>query len=339
MKNLNDYPIGVVGAGSWGTTLAHMLAEKGYPVTLWVFESELCRALRETGCNSWYLPDTALAPGLVYTNDLREAVKEKQLILWVSPVKNFGELFEQALPHVLSDAIHVSASKGIERQSLQTISQIAAEKAGAQRAVRFAVLSGPSFAKEVSVKMPTAVAVAAHDSRIADSVQQVMATSFFRTYTTNDMMGVEIGGALKNVIALASGICEGLDFGHNTRAALITRGLAEIMRLGMLMGAQARTFSGLSGIGDLVLTCTSTLSRNYRVGVEIGKGTSLDNIMSTMKMIAEGVYTVQSAHSLAEQHKVEMPIVHEIYHVLFDHKPPLQAVKDLMGRDLTKENV
>ncbi|MBM4311294.1 MAG: NAD(P)-dependent glycerol-3-phosphate dehydrogenase [Deltaproteobacteria bacterium] len=337
MNSVRDYRIGVIGAGSWGTALANMLAEKGYSVTLWVYERELLELLLQGRCNTWYLPERALDERLEFTGDLNRAVADKQVLLWVTPVKVFRELFARALQAVDPSGIHASASKGIEIQSLKTISQIARELMPGCALDRFAVVSGPSFAQEVALKMPSAVVSASCSEDTARTVQSVLATHYFRTYTSTDVPGVELGGALKNVMAIAAGIVAGLGFGANTRAALITRGLAEIMRLGAALGADPLTFSGLSGIGDLLLTCTSTQSRNYTVGLEIGRGARLEEIMKNMKMVAEGVYTAQSAHALADKHGIDMPIVREIYAVLFDDKPPRRALEDLMGRDLKQE--
>jgi glycerol-3-phosphate dehydrogenase (NAD(P)+) len=337
MNSFQKLKIGIVGAGSWGTALANMLAEKGLNVTLWVYEKELLDILLKNKCNIYYLPDLKLEPELQYTNVLENAVRDKQIVLWVTPVKAFRKLFEEGLGFSGPETIHVSASKGIENDTLKTVSQIAEEHLSVFFKNKFVVLSGPSFAREVSKKMPTAAVIASKDKKCATIVQQTIATPYFRTYTSEDILGVELGGALKNVIALASGISDGLGYGHNTRAALITRGLAEIIRLGGFMGANPLTFSGLSGMGDLVLTCTSCLSRNYSVGVEIGKGAKIKDILNNMKMIAEGVYTTKSAFDLSLRNNIEMPIVHEIFKVLFENKPPLEAVKDLMGRDLKKE--
>lgn len=329
--------VGVVGAGSWGTTLANLLAEQGHAVTLWVYERELCEILTATHCNTWYLPDIQLHAGLRYTADLAEAVQGKKIVLWVTPVTAFKELFSRAVPFLAADAIQVSASKGIEHGTLQTISQIAAHLlAGADR-MPLCVLSGPSFAKEVSRKIPTAVVIASADRHAAEAVQKIFATPYFRTYTSEDVIGVELGGALKNVIALAAGIVEGLGLGNNTRAALITRGLAEIIRLGTALGADPMTFAGLSGVGDLVLTCTSTLSRNYSVGARIGRGEKLRDVLAAMQSVVEGVETTRSAQALAGRCGVDMPIVREIYHVLFEDKPPVRALQELMGRELKKE--
>jgi glycerol-3-phosphate dehydrogenase (NAD(P)+) len=337
MNDMRDYRVGVIGAGSWGTALANMLAEKGYAVTLWVYEQELFDLLQQGRCNAWYLPERSLDERLVYTRDLGRAVEAKQVILWATPVKVFRDVFARALQDIDAKSIHVSASKGIEIQSLKTVSQIAQELMPGSAQELFGVVSGPSFAQEVSLKMPSAVVSACRNEDTARTLQNVLATPYFRTYTSRDVLGVELGGALKNVMALASGIVSGLGFGANTRAALITRGLAEIMRLGKSLGADPLTFSGLSGIGDLLLTCTSTLSRNYTVGTELGRGKTLEEIMSKMKMVAEGVYTARSAHALANKRNIDMPIVREVYRVLFENKPPRTALEDLMGRDLKQE--
>jgi len=337
MNAMCDYKIGVIGAGSWGTALANMLAEKGYAVTLWVYEQELFDLMQQGRCNTWYLPERTLDERLSYTRDLSRAVEDKQIILWATPVKVFREIFSSALQDVDSKIIHASASKGIEIQSLKTVSQIAQELLPGNAQEHFAVVSGPSFAKEVSQKMPSAVVSACRNEDTARTIQRVLATPYFRTYTSKDVLGVELGGALKNVMAIASGIIAGLGFGANTRAALITRGLAEIIHLGTSLGGDPQTFGGLSGIGDLMLTCTSTLSRNYTVGTELGQGKTLEEIMSRMKMIAEGVYTAKAAHALATERTIEMPIVHEIYRVLFENKQPRRALEELMGRDLKQE--
>lgn len=333
---MSDCTIGVVGAGSWGTTLANMLAEKGQQVTLWAYEPELVETIRTERRNELFLPGVDLHPGLSCTNDLEQAVAGKHMVLWVSPVKAFRELFARGFSLSDPGAIHVCASKGIENETLETVSQMAAELAGGSR-LSFAVLSGPSFAHDVSRKMPTAVVVAAEDQACAVAAQAALATPYFRTYTSDDVVGVEIGGALKNVIAVASGVVAGLGLGPNTRAALITRGLAEMMRLGVFLGANPLTFSGLSGIGDLVLTCTSTLSRNYSVGLKIGQGEKLETILSHMNMVVEGVYTTRSAHALSRRHGIDMPIVSEMYEILFEGKSAQLAVKALMARDLKQE--
>lgn len=331
------YKIGVVGAGSWGTTLANMLADKGYVVTLWVYEEELFHVLQHRHCNLYYLPEFELNPEIGYTQKLEEVVDDKEIVVWACPSKAFRDLFFEAFPYFHAKTIHVSASKGIENETLKCNSQIAAEKSSLFLEKKFVAISGPSFAVEVSKKLPSAVVVASRDQDSAAKVQEVMATPYFRTYSSQDIIGVELGGALKNVIAIASGVADGLGYGNNTRAALITRGLAEMIRLGIYMGGDPLTFSGLSGMGDLVLTCTSTMSRNYSVGLYIAKGKQLPEILQKNNMVAEGTYTVRSAYSLADKYQIDMPITQEVYRLLYENKPALQAVKDLMSRNLKSE--
>jgi glycerol-3-phosphate dehydrogenase (NAD(P)+) len=329
--------IGLVGAGSWGTTLANMLADKGFLINLWVFEEELFQILRKKHCNSYYLPGVNLNPSIVYTQSIDEAVRDKEIVIWACPSQKFRELFWYAFTYFNADTTHVNVSKGIENETLKCISQIAAEKSTLFDTKKFVSLSGPSFAVEVSKKLPTAVVVASRDRNAVSKVQEIMSTPYFRTYSSEDIIGVELGGALKNVIAIASGVADGLGYGYNTRAALITRGLAEMLRLGVYMGAEPLTFSGLSGMGDLVLTCTNTMSRNYSVGLKIAQGKTLNEILKEMKMIAEGIYTVRSAFSLSQKHQIEMPITCEVYHLLYQGKAATQAVKDLMSRSLKSE--
>jgi glycerol-3-phosphate dehydrogenase (NAD(P)+) len=329
--------IAVIGAGSWGTTLSQLLAEQGLSVTLWVFEEDLLQALTKSRCNTMYLPGIVLHDAIAFTRSLAEAVADKDIILWVSPSQVFRSLLTEALPFAQKEALHVCASKGIENGSLKRLSEIAEETDPALKDQRFVALSGPSFAREVCAKLPTAVVVASRDAGSALRIQKVMATPWFRTYTSQDVVGVELGGALKNVIALAAGVADGLGYGYNTRAALITRGLAEMIRLGNVQGADALTFSGLSGLGDLVLTCTSMLSRNYGIGLQLGQGKALEDILSGMNAVAEGILTARSAYFLARKHQVEMPITSQVYQILYEQKPAAAAVKDLMGRQLKHE--
>lgn len=331
--------IGVIGAGSWGTTLADLLAKKGHAVTLWAYESELVREMAATGVNSLYLSGIQLSHRLQFTNSLEEAVAGKGLVLCVSPSQVVRKVIGSALPALAADAVIVSASKGIELGSLMTVSQVYEELLPPSLFRNFAALSGPSFAREVAQEMPTAVVAAAHDERVARRVQEVFTTPFFRVYTNQDIVGVELGGAVKNVIALAAGISDGLGFGNNTRAALITRGLAEMTRLGLAMGASRETFAGLAGLGDLVLTCTGDLSRNRTVGMKLGQGMSLDAILGEMRMVAEGVKTTESARNLARRLGVDMPITEKVYSILYENKPARAAVVELMTRDLKAEGV
>jgi glycerol-3-phosphate dehydrogenase (NAD(P)+) len=329
--------IGVIGAGSWGTTLADLLAKKGHAVTLWAYEPELVKEMTATGMNSMFLSGIRLSSRLSFTNSLAEAVSGKGVILVVAPSQVVRSVITTALPAIDADAVIVSASKGIELGTLMTVSQVYEELLPEALFKNFAVLSGPSFAREVAQEMPTAVVAAAADERVAASVQKVFTTNLFRVYTNTDVVGVELGGAIKNVIALAAGISDGLGFGYNTRAALITRGLAEMTRLGRAMGARSETFAGLAGMGDLVLTCTGDLSRNRTVGMKLGQGMSLSAILGEMRMVAEGVKTTESARNLARRLGVDMPITEKVYSILYEEKPARAAVVELMTRDLKAE--
>ncbi len=325
--------ITVIGAGSWGTVLASLLAEKGHEVMLWAFEKEIAAEINSTGINSVYLPDTVLSSNLKATDNIEHAVKGAGCILSVVPAQFTRAIFKKALGFIPEDAVIISASKGIEQKTLLTVSAIIREITGRQAAA----LSGPSFAKEVIRKLPTAVTLATDNPDTGQGLQEIFNTNYFRVYTHTDVLGAELGGALKNVIAIASGISDGLGLGHDARAALITRGLAEIVRLGKAMGADPRTFSGLSGLGDLVLTCTGPLSRNYTVGINLGKGLKLKDILSAKKSVAEGVATAQSAYELSKKHNVEMPIVEQVYEVIYQDKNPGDAVRLLMTRALKAE--
>ncbi len=325
--------IAVIGAGSWGTTLACLLAEKEYDVSLWAFEHDLVETIHNTGINSVYLPDVKLPANLKVTYDIEEAVKKSRYVLNVVPTQFTRAVFKEALNYIPENAVIISASKGIENGTLMTVSSILKQITGHQ----VAVLSGPSFAKEVVNKLPTAVTLATEDPDEGLILQEIFNTQYFRVYTHTDVIGVELGGALKNVIAIASGISDGLGLGHSARAALITRGIAEIMRLGVSLGADERTFSGLSGLGDLVLTCTGPLSRNYSVGVNLGHGMKLKEILSSTRSVAEGVATALSAYELSLKQGVEMPIVEQIHDVIYNEKKPADAVSNLMNRTLRSE--
>jgi glycerol-3-phosphate dehydrogenase (NAD(P)+) len=332
-----DIKIGVVGAGSWGTALANLLADKGYVVSLWVFEPEVEQQILNERENKVFLPGVKLSERLMPSGDLDHVVSGKDLLLVVVPSHVMRETSEKFSRYIPENTLVVSASKGIENITHLTMSQVLRETIAHVPENRFAVLSGPSFAKEVAEKVPTLISVASKDPEAASLIQGVFATSYFRVYTNNDMVGVELGGAVKNVIAIASGIIDGLGLGLNTRAALITRGLTEIRRLGTQMGARPDTFAGLSGIGDLLLTCTGALSRNYTVGKKIGEGKKTKEILSEMRMVAEGVKTAKSVYNLSRKLNVEMPICHEIYHILYEDDSPIAAVRRLMTRDLKNE--
>jgi len=334
--------IAVIGAGSWGTALTKPLGDLGQTVSLWAHRKEHVEELRRTRKNTTYLPDFRLPETVTPVADLKEAVAGHTIIIMVVPSHVFREVFSGLEPYLENGAYVVSASKGIENDSLLTMTQVmedvlASSASGGERNISTGVLSGPSFAKEVAAGVPTAVTVASRDKAAASHIQRALSTPLFRVYAATDVIGLELGGALKNIVAIGAGICDGLGYGTNTRAALITRGLAEITRLGLSMGADPLTFSGLGGLGDLVLTCTGELSRNRTVGFKLGQGKKLNTILSEMNMVAEGVKTTRSAWNLAKRVGVEMPILEQVYQVLYQDKPCRDAVMDLLGRSLKEE--
>ena len=327
----------VIGACSWGTTLANLLAKKGFTTALWVYEEELIPSIATRKENHLYLPGIELDGNIVPTGSLQEACHNKDIILNVTPSQIVRQILQQIRDYLSPQAVLISASKGIENTTLLTMSEVIREVLSLHDGSRIAVLSGPSFALEVSREIPTAVTIASENQERAQQLQQVFSTPYFRVYTNSDVVGVELGGSLKNVIALAAGISDGLRFGYNTRAALITRGLAEISRLALKMGASPLTLSGLSGLGDLVLTCTGELSRNRTVGIKLGEGVKLDQILKDMKMIAEGIKTTRSTYDLSRKLNVPMPITEQVYNILYQGKDPKEAVTELMTRDLKVE--
>ncbi len=329
--------IGVIGAGSWGTTLANLLAKKGFTTALWVYEEELIPSIATRKENHLYLPGIELDANIVPTGSLQEACHNKDIILNVTPSQIVRQILQQIRDYLSPQAVLISASKGIENTTLLTMSEVIREVFSFHDGSRIAVLSGPSFALEVSREIPTAITIASENQERAQQLQQIFSTPYFRVYTNSDVVGVELGGSLKNVIALAAGISDGLRFGYNTRAALITRGLAEISRLALKMGASPLTLSGLSGLGDLVLTCTGELSRNRTVGMKLGEGVQLDQILKDMKMVAEGIKTTRSTYDLSRKLNVPMPITEQVYNILYQGKDPKEAVTELMTRDLKVE--
>ncbi len=329
----------VIGAGSWGTTLAHLLADKGHQTTLWAYEADLVQRMQAHHENDLYLPGHKLASELRFTAKLDEAVAGAEMVLLVCPSQVMRKVLGELAPLLQPETLLVSAAKGIENDSLMMMSEVIEDLLPTSLRKKVGFLSGPSFAREVAQKIPTAVVAAAEDFRVAEEIQQIFTTDYFRVYTHDDIIGVELGGAMKNVIALAAGVSDGLGFGYNSRAALITRGLAEMTRLGIAMGGAAPTFAGLSGMGDLVLTCTGDLSRNRSVGIELGKGKTLAEIMAGMQMVAEGVKTTLSAYQLAQKLQVDAPIIEQMYLILYQDKDPRQAVGDLMLRGLRPESV
>ena len=334
---MTDLKVAVLGAGSWGTALAKQLADQGHEVSFWARTPDHASAIESSRRNPRYLSEFELPQSLTATSDLEQALDSAELVLWVVPSHGLRGVLEKARPYLPSAAIHCGAIKGIENQSLKMVSEIFEEFVDAEGTKSLTFLGGPSFAKEVAGRIPTAVCVAGKDLDSVTRVQQVLSTDRFRAYATEDVVGVELGGALKNVIAIAAGISDGLGFGHNARAALVTRGLHEMSRLAVKRGANPLTLAGLGGMGDLVLTCTGDLSRNRSVGVRLGKGQTIDEILDSMQMVAEGVRTAKSARALAEREGVEMPIVDQVFSVLYENKSPPEAVASLMTRPLKHE--
>ncbi|XOF33375.1 MAG: NAD(P)H-dependent glycerol-3-phosphate dehydrogenase [Candidatus Electrothrix sp. YB6] len=330
----------VIGAGSWGTALAKLLADKGEQVNLWSHRAEHTDALREHRENRQYLPGAVLPENLELPYTL-DCVSECQCVVMVVPSHGFRQVFAELVPRLHHGCVLVSAVKGIEIETRQTMCRVMQQELVRQKrtdAMFTGVLSGPSFADEVAAGQPTAVTVGFADRQVAEAVQRLFSTPFFRVYTSSDTIGLEISAAMKNVIAIAAGIADGLGYGLNTRAALITRGLAEITRLGVALGADPLTFSGLGGMGDLVLTCTGSLSRNRTVGLMLGEGLTLQQALDEMTMVAEGVKTTKSCHKLAADVGVEMPILEQTYQILYKDKPCRDAVQELVQRSLKEES-
>jgi glycerol-3-phosphate dehydrogenase (NAD(P)+) len=324
--------IGVLGAGTWGTALANLLAKKGHDVTVWSFEPEVTDSINHEHENVRYLKGIPLERGLRATSSVADAVRDTNVVVSVTPAQHVRRVMQTASPAMREDALIVSASKGIETSSLDTMAEVLEEELPGARQ-RAAYLSGPSFALEVAREQPTAVAMASYSELAAAHAQELFQAPYFRVYTNSDVIGVELGGSLKNVVAIAAGMASGLGLGHNALAALITRGLAEMARLGVARGANPLTFSGLAGMGDLILTCTGELSRNRSVGVALGQGRSIQEILGGMYMVAEGVDTTRAAHALARKAGIEMPIVAQVHAVLFEGRTAKDALEMLMLRE------
>jgi len=320
--------VAVIGDGGWGTALAMVLERNGHDVTVWGPFPEYLNQIRTTGENKTYLPGVEIPPSIRWTNDREAAVKESDLVVLVVPSRFYKPVVESYKPFIPASALIVSATKGLDEETHERMSEVAEDILDHS----IAVLSGPSHAEEVARGIPCAVTIAAGDHDVAEQIQQFFVNDTFRVYTLDDVIGVELGGALKNVIAVAAGIGDGMGFGDNSKAALMTRGLAEITRLGVALGAKPETFFGLSGIGDLMVTCMSRHSRNRGVGERLGKGESLEEIMASMKMVAEGVWNCQAAKELAEELGVPVPITEQVNAVVHEGKDPRQAVLDLMSR-------
>jgi len=332
MKNTT---IGVIGAGAWGTALSLLLAENGYEIDLWVREGDLCESMRKRRENTVFLPGCPLPENIRPVPSLEQAAQGKQLLLLVTPTHAMRQTVEKLAPHLRPGCLIVNASKGIERKSLSTAQTILKETV--KTPCRTGSISGPTFALEIARHVPSALVAAASDLETAERIQEVVSGAALKVFTSTDVTGVELGGALKNVIAIATGVADGLGLGFNTRAALITRGLVEMTRIGTALGARPETFSGLSGLGDLVLTCTGDLSRNRTVGLKLGRGDKLENITQNMNAVAEGVHTVKAAYDLKNKLNIQASIIDETYQVLYEEKPPRQALADLLKTEISTE--
>ncbi len=329
--------IAVIGAGNWGTALSLTLANLSHEVRLWAYEAEVVESIRQRRENVLFLPGVVLPSRIVPTTDIAEALDGAEIILTVMPSHVCRAIYQRMVPLLWSEMIFVSATKGLETESLMRMSEVIRSVVGPRFQPRLAVLSGPSFAREVARGDPTAVVVASDDREAARTIQKDFSSKVLRLYTSSDVTGVELGGSVKNVIAIAAGVVEGLGLGHNPMAALVTRGLAEMMRLACACGARRETLAGLAGMGDLVLTCTGDLSRNRTVGIELGRGRKLSDIIGSTRMVAEGVNTTGATVALAARHQVEMPITRQIDRMLKGEISPREAIRELMERTLKDE--
>lgn len=327
--------IGVIGAGSWGTALAVTLSNKGHSVRIWDIDKTHIRELRENKENVRYLPGVKFCDRLVPAETVEEALKDADTVLFSAPAQHFRSALESAASYINEDMIIVNVAKGIEQKTLMRMSEITKEMGQYKK---YAVLSGPSHAEEVGRAMPTTVVAASENHDVAVAVQEMFSTDFLRVYTGTDVTGVELGGALKNIIALGAGISDGLGFGDNAKAAMMTRGIAEMKRLGVKMGADVNTFAGLTGIGDLIVTCTSMHSRNRRCGIMIGEGMAPEEAVKNVGMVVEGMFTAEAAYELADRLGVEMPITNEIYKLIKGQITGKEAVMNLMGRERKPED-
>ena len=330
--------IAVLGAGSWGTTLAILLSENKHDVSLWTYRPEQAALIAETQENPAFLPGIKIPKQISILTDIQKAAYKKDIIVSAVPSQFLRSVIQQIAHHELSQTIIVNVAKGIENHSLQTMSEVMLDVFEHEKKGNLAILSGPSHAEEVVRRMPTAVVSASFNMRTARIVAAAFSTPYFRVYINDDIRGVELGGALKNVIAVGAGVVDGAGFGDNTKAAIMTRGIAEMTRLGVKMGALPRTFAGLTGVGDLIVTCMSKHSRNRYVGEQVGKGRRLDDVLKEMVMVAEGVATCQSSVDLAKKHSIEMAIFSEVHKILYEGKNPHLATEDLMTREVKGES-
>ena len=327
--------IAIIGAGSWGTALSLHLAEKFEQISLWVYEKELCDIILKERENKWFLPGFSLPENINPNNSIETVIRHHSTILMVTPTPTLRNIMSQLKPFIQPDSLIINASKGIENDSLSTCHKIIKDSLNIPCDV--ASISGPTFAKEVAAKVPSALLACSESENARKRVQEIFSSKYVKVFTSTDVVGVEIGGALKNVIAIATGISDGLKLGFNTRAALITRGLVEITRIGTELGAKPETFYGLSGLGDLVLTCTGDLSRNRKLGIQLGEGKSLKEITKNMRMVAEGVSTVKSAYKLIQKLNIQASVMQETYKVLYENKAPEKALEDLMKIEISTE--
>ncbi|MGA7161827.1 MAG: NAD(P)H-dependent glycerol-3-phosphate dehydrogenase [Bacteroidota bacterium] len=330
--------VAVLGAGSWGTTLAILLSENNHDVSLWTYRPEQAALIVETRENPAFLPGIKIPRQISILTDIQEAADKKDLIVSAVPSQFLRSVIRQISHHELSQTIIVNVAKGIENHSLMTMSEVMLDVLEHEKKGNLAILSGPSHAEEVCLRMPTAVVSASFNMKTARIVASAFSTPYFRVYVNDDIRGVELGGALKNVIAVGAGVVDGAGFGDNTKAAIMTRGIAEMTRLGVKMGALPRTFAGLTGVGDLIVTCMSKHSRNRYVGEQVGKGRKLDDVLKEMVMVAEGVATCRSSVDLAKKHSIEMAIFSEVHKILFEGKNPHLATEDLMTREVKGES-
>ena len=331
---MSDSTICVAGGGSWGTALAHLLAANGYDTRLWLRDAAVAEAICKRHENPRYLPGFSLHPGLTATTN--PAALGKNIVVLAVPCQQLRGWLTANASYFCPDVVLVNAAKGIETANLATCAEITQQSLG-HVALRYAVLSGPSFAADVLRGLPTAVVLAAADEDLGHRLRQIFSSGAFRCYSSTDVLGVEMGGAVKNVMAIAAGVCDGLGLGHNSRAALITRGLAEMSRLGVACGAQAHTFMGLSGLGDLTLTCTGDLSRNRQVGLRLGRGEKLEQITTSLGMVAEGVKTTAAIHELARRLHVDAPLTDAVHSILYGNRDPKEVLHNLMARRLRDE--
>ncbi|MBI5496747.1 MAG: NAD(P)-dependent glycerol-3-phosphate dehydrogenase [Deltaproteobacteria bacterium] len=329
--------VAIIGAGSFGTALAKVFAENGHRTVIWARDAETARQINDKHRHPRYLTSVQLPAGLVATAAFEDALRDAQVVVCSVPSHAVRTTFTDARPFLRDDQFILSATKGIENETLMTVAQVLEQVLPASMHPRLAYLSGPSFALELARRVPTAVTIASRNADTAERMQRIISCDYFRAYTTDDVVGVELAGALKNVVAIGVGCAEGLGFGYNARAAMITRGLAEMARLGMKMGANPMTFAGLAGVGDLMLTCFGELSRNRSVGFQLGQGKKLEDILKNLGMVAEGVKTAKSAWDLSQREGVEMPLAHAAYQILYEGRTPRDIVYELMGRALRKE--